>query len=230
MRKNLLAKRLAAGLAVFLAVVSSGTAFAAQNSDFSQVINTGSLSSDILDSSRNPVVSPSVGMSAKNFAFTCQSGGSASTGTFGTNGQRIYVSNPDSADNGWTLTIAATDGATTRWTNSGATQNFDFNDTGGSGCTDGGDTDSNAGQLTLNPAAGTVTTDCTSCTSTGITLGSSAAFNQGTTDNITLVNAAAGSNDVWRGYLTGVTASQTIPAETAADSYSLNLTLTTTAL
>lgn len=59
--------------------------------------------------------------------------------------------------------------------------------------------------------------------------GSSAAFNQGTTDSITLVNAGSTSNDVWRGYLSGATISQTIPAEQAADSYTLNLTLTATA-
>jgi len=216
---------------LLLTLLSGGTAYAASNSTFSQVINTGALATDIMDASQVTVASPSVTMSAKNFAFTCQAGGSASTGTFGANSERIYVSNPDGADNGWTLTVAATSGATARWANGGATQHFDFNDPSGgtAGCTDGGDADSNPGQLSLNPTAGTITTDCGSCGTTGVTKGSSSAFNQGTTDNITLLNAANTSDDIWRGYLTGVTASQTIPAEQPADSYSLSLTLTATA-
>jgi hypothetical protein len=224
-------KRLVPAVLV-VAMMGSGVAYAANNSTFSQVINTGTLSTDIMDASRVTVASPAVAMSAKNFSFDCQNGGSASTGTFGTNTERIYVNNPDGADNGWTLTLAATGGNTTRWANGGATQHIDFNDPTGSGCTDNssGEADTNAGQLTMNAAAGSITTDCTSCNTTGVTLGSSAAFNQGTTDSVTLINAAAGSNDVWRGYLTGVAASQTVPAETPADSYSLNLTLTSTAL
>jgi hypothetical protein len=215
--------------------LATGVVFAANDSDFSQVISTGTLVADIMDASRVTVANPTVGMSAKTFSFDCQAGGSASTGTFGANGERIYVSNPDAADSGWTLSVAATGGATTRWANGGATQHFDFNDpTGGTaGCTDGADADSgagSAGQLSLNPSAGSLTTDCGSCNTTGVTLGSSAGFNQGTTDSITLINAASGSNDIWRGYLTGIAASQTIPAETVPDTYTLNLTLTATAL
>jgi hypothetical protein len=83
--------------------------------------------------------------------------------------------------------------------------------------------------MSINPAVGTLTTDCASCAATGVSLGSSASFDQGTTDSVTLVNAGSTSNDVWRGYLTGTTLSQTIPAEQTADSYTLNLTLTATA-
>jgi hypothetical protein len=230
-RKLFSFKNLAAVLAVLL-VSGSGVAYAANNSTFSQVISTGTLSTDIMDASRVTVASPGVAMSGKSFSFDCQAGGSASTGTLGTVAQRMYVNNPDGADNGWTLTVAATGGATGRWANGGANTFMDFNDPTGStaGCSDGADADTSVGQLGLDPSTGTLTTDCTSCTSTGVTLGSNASFNQGTTDSITLINAAAGSNDVWRGYLTGVTASQTIPAETPADSYTLNLTLTSTAL
>jgi hypothetical protein len=217
-------------LSALFVLTLTGVAWAANDSDFSQVINTGALSADILDSSRVAVANPGVSMSAENFAFSCLSGVNASTGTFGTNSERIYVINPDGADNGWTLTVAATSGATTRWANGGATQHFDFNDGGGSGCTDGGDADSEAGQLSLDPSGGTLTTDCLSCVNTNVTLGSSSAFNQGVTDSITLINAGAASNDIWRGYLTDVDASQTIPAETPADTYTLNLTLTATAL
>ena len=49
-------------------------------------------------------------------------------------------------------------------------------------------------------------------------------------DSVTLLNAAAASDDIWRGYLTGVGMSQTIPAEQPADSYSVNMTLTAAAI
>lgn len=213
-----------AGFALF-----SGIALAAPDSDFSQTINAGTLDADIKNASRVTVASPSVAMTAAGFSFDCQSGGSASTGTFGTNGERVYVSNGDAADAGWDLTIAATGGATDTWDNGGATESFDFNDAGTSGCTDDGttaDSDSFAGQLTLNPAAGTITTDCGTCSATNVSKGSSDSFDEGDIDDITLLAASSGSDDVWRGYLTGVGVSQTIPAEQPADTYTLNLTLT----
>jgi hypothetical protein len=203
---------------------------AASNSNLSQTINAGTLTTDIRDNNRATVASPSVTMGAISYPFACLTGGSAPAGTFGTNTQRIYVDNPGNANNGWTLTLAATGGATTLWQNGGSTQNYDFNDPGGSGCTDGGDADTRAGQLTVDPSVGALTADCASCATSNITLGSSAAYDQGTTDSITLLNAAAGSDDFGRWYLTGVNMSQTIPAEQAADSYTVNLTLTVTAL
>jgi hypothetical protein len=199
------------------------------DSSFNQTINAGTLTTSILDGSRVTVGSPAVTMSAKNFSFDCQYAGSASTGTFGTSSERLYVTNPDAADNGWTLGIAATDGATATWDSGSA--DYDFNDPAGSnaGCTDGGDADSFPGQLSVDPSVSTINTDCTSCTSTNVTKGSSSAFNQGTTDSINLLTASAGSDDIWRGYLTGIAMSQTIPAETPAAAFSLDLTVTVTA-
>jgi hypothetical protein len=218
-------KLLILATAALLPLIVVAHSIAANNSTFNQTINAGTLTTDIMDASRVTVASPSVTMSAKTFSFDCYSGGSASTGTFGTDSERIYVTNPDAADAGWTLTVAATGGATTLWSSS----SFDFNDPTSSGCTDGGDADSRGGQLTINPNAGTLTADCGSCATTNVTKGSSTAFNQGTTDSITMLTAAAGSDDVWRGYLTGATLSQTIPAETATGAFTLNMTLTVTA-
>jgi len=217
---------------LFLTFAMGATAFAANNSNLTQSITSGTLAADILDASRVAVGSPSAALSSKTFSFDCQHTGNASTGALGSASQRLYIMNPDAADNGWTLSIAATGGATTRWANGGATQFFDFNDPTGTnpGCTDGGDADNSAGQITVDANAGTLTADCGSCVTTNVTKGSSAAFNQGTTDSVTLLNAAAASNDIWRGYLTGATLSQTIPAEQVPDNYTLNLTLTSTAL
>lgn len=207
-----------------------GSVQAATDSDFTQTVNAGTLTTDIRDASQVAVANPSVAFSAVTFAFDCQSGGSASTGTFGTNTERLYVDNPDAADGGWTLAVAATSGATSSWTDGGS-NTYDFNDpTGGTaGCSDGVDADSRPGQLTVDASGGTITTDYSGSDVTGISKGSSTGFNQGTTDSVTLLNAGSTSADVWRGYLTGVNASQTIPAEQAAASYTLNMTITVTA-
>ena len=213
-------------LALLLAPGSSASA--ASNSDFTQIITAGTLAVDILDASRAAVASPSIALTSRTFSFNCQT----STGTLGSNTQRLYAMNPNaSTPNGWNITIAATGGATTTWNNTGNTKHFDFNDASGSGCTDGADTDSYGGQLSLDPSSSTLTADCTSCANTGITKGSSNAFVEGTTNNITLLAASNTASNPYRGYLTGIPVSQTIPAEQQTDTtYALNLTLTITAL
>ncbi len=167
-------------------------------------------------------------MGAKTFSFTCLTGGSASTGTFGTASQQIYIKNPDAADNGWTIALAAS-APTAFWDSAGT--DYDFNDSTSSGCGDGGDADTLKGQLTVDPSVGTLAVGtCASCVTTSITKGSSAAFVQSTTDSVTLLTAAAGSDDIGDWKLTGVSLSQTIPAEQAAASdYNINFTLSVTA-
>ncbi len=223
---------LAALVAIFLVLLFTvATVSAANTPTLNQTINAGTLTTDILNSSRVAVVSPAAAFSAKTFSFDCQYGGTASTASLGSNTERVYVINPNAANNGWSLSIAATSGATALWQNGGLTQNYDFNDPTGAnpGCNDGADADTKAGQLSIDPSVSTINLDCLTCTSTNVTKGSSTAFNQGTTDAITLLNAAAASDDIWRGYLTGVAMSQTIPAEQPADSYSVNMTVTVTA-
>lgn len=214
-----------------VSILGGAAVLASPATDLTQSITAGALTTDILDASRVSVGAPNVAFGSKAFSYDCYFGGSASTGTLGSSSERLYVMNPDAADNGWTLTLAATSGATAKWQNSGVTKTYDFNDPTGSnpGCSDGGDADSIAGQLTVNPNAGTLTTDCLTCTTTSITKGSSTGFNQGTTDAVTVLTAASGSDDVWRGYLTGASLNQTIPAEQGVDTYTLNLTLTATA-
>ncbi len=214
------------------AVLAVTAVYAANNTDLTQTINAGTLVTDIRDDSRVTVAAPAVAFSATTFSFDCLSGGSRPSGTFGTNTERVYVDNPGAADNGWTLTLAATSGATDEWENGGATESYDFNDPTGatSGCTDGGDGDSTAGQLSVDPTTGTLNADCGTCATTNITLGSATAFEEGVTDSVTLLNAAAASDDTGRWYLTGVDMDQTIPAEQPNDSYDINMTLTVTAL
>ncbi len=124
-----------------LSVVSfGGIIFASNVSNFSFTVNAGALSVDIVDGSYVTVPSPAVVLSAVTFSFACQTGGSASTGTFGTASQQIYVKNPDAADGGWNVTLAATSGTTSFYDSAGT--DVDFNDPTSSGCGDGADADS----------------------------------------------------------------------------------------
>ncbi len=181
---------------------------------------TGTLSTDIVDAGGSSVLSPSVSFAASATGFAC----STTTGTLGTSSQKLRAINPSDTPS-WTLSIAASS-PTSVW--SAGTPTYDFNDGSGApaGCSDGGgDADSVAGQLTIDASAATLAAIGSGCTTTGVSKGSAAAFAQGTTDSITLL-AASGSADlacVWD--LTGVSASQKIPAEQAVGAYSLNLTI-----
>jgi hypothetical protein len=188
--------------------------------NFTQTINPGTLTVDIVDGSYATVASPSFAMNPITFGFTCQT----STGVFGTATQNIYIKNPNAANNGWVVNLAASS-PTAFWASAGT--NMDFNDPAGSGCADGTDADALKGQMTVDPSVGTLSTGaCLSCTTTSITKGSLAAFNEGTVNSINILTAAAASNDIGDWKLTGVAISQTIPAEQpAASDYSISLTL-----
>jgi len=212
-KRTIIALLLVAGVMLVPATVSAQV-----NSNVTQTINTGTLTTAILDGSRNVVASPSAAMTAANFSFNCQ----AVTGTLGSASQRLYVINPSGTTAGqtWTLTLAATG----NWENTGATRSYSYNDPtvaeATAGCANG--------QLTVNPSAGTVTTDCasTACTTAVITKGGSTAMS-GVTP-VTILTSAVGTT-VWRGYITNIGLSQQIPAEQPADSYTLPMTLTVTA-
>lgn len=179
------------------------------------------LTVDIVNSGGTPVGSPSLAMSAIQSSFAYQT----PTGTFGVSEERIRITNT-TASPAWTLTVAATDGNTATWSTGSAY--YDFNDSGGSGCTDGADTDGYAGQMTQDPSSGTITPEA-GCSTTGLSLGSSTAFDEGTTDSITLLaaSASADTNCYWD--LTGISVSQKIPSEQGTGSYSINMTLTAAA-
>lgn len=206
-------KRFAGVLVAALALVGAPSAYAAltDSTNFSQAITSGTISTFIGDASGNEVSSPSVAFDAKTVSTSVQT----SNGTYGTSGERIYVDNPDSADNGWTLTFAATGGGSAEWTSGSDT--YPFN-----GAT------SADGQLTIDPSVGTVS--AVVGTTTGITKGSSGSFTGGGNTPITLLTAAAGADDINRVYLTGVSASQTIPASQVAGTYTIDFTQTVAAV
>ncbi len=177
------------------------------------------LTGDIVNASNVSVANPSVAFTARAFDFNCQ----VSTATLGVAAEQIRVVNT-TANTAWTLSLGATSGAGAAWSGGGS-NTYDFNDPTSGGCGDGGDADSVGGQLTVDPSVAVITPDA-SCSSTGVSKGTSAGFNQGVIDSITLVtgSATAETNCMWN--VTGITLSQQIPAEPAAASYSLGLTLT----
>lgn len=207
-------KLVTAGLGALLVFATSApSAYAAltDTTNFSQSITSGSLSTFVADDNGEEVGSPSVNFSAATVSNDTQT----STGTFGTNTERIYIDNPGAitGDNGWTVTFAATGGPTAAWTSGG--NSYAFN----------GNTASD-GQLTVNPAVGSITAEVGG--TDGITLGSPATFSGGTNAPITLVNASASADDINRVYIQGIGLSQTIPAGTAAGVYVLDFTQTLT--
>lgn len=168
-------------------------------------LNTGSLVSDIVDGSGNPVASPSVAFSTGLYTWNSQQ----STGTLGVATQKIRVSNTTGTPS-WTISLAATNN-TNLWTSGGNT--YDFNDSAVNG------------RMNVDPSVATITPQ-SGCNNTGLTAGGSTYFAQGTQDSINLVvaGASAGTNCYWD--ITGVNMTQDVPATQVVGSYALNMTLT----
>ena len=227
---NKILRKLNIALVFVLALVLTGAfnstlLLASTTSNFKQTINPGTLTTDIVDAAYASVSSPSVTMASTTFSFACAS----TTGTFGTATQQLYVTNGSAANNGWTLSLAGS-APTALWTSATSSSSFDFNDPTTAGCTDGADTDTVAGQMTVNASGGTLAANGT-YPLTNITKGSSNAFNEGTTNSITLLSASAAANKVGKWTLQNVAITQTIPAEQlAANDYNINMVLSIVAL
>lgn len=211
--------------AMALTLVSVSAVYAASTSRFTQVINPGTLSADIVDASYTPVANPAVQMPPMNFSFACQD----SVATFGTATEQIYVQNPDGADNGWTMTLAPA-AASATW--SGTNGQYDFNDPSGTGCDDGGDGDTYGGQMTVDPSVGTVAKGvCKNCTTADVSKGVATAFEEGVKDSVTLMSGSAASADIGDWTLQGVQITQKIPAEQLAGTdYAIDMVLSVQAI
>lgn len=206
--KKIAIATMAVGAVVAFAPIASAANTA--NSRLTQVINPGTLSTSITNASGSPVSNPAFAMSAVSVSTAQQT----ATGKFGSETQRIVVDNPGGANNGWTLTLNATTPGTGKWTGAGSA-GYAYNSPAAAN-----------GQLTVNPQVGSVNPG-TGYNNTGITLGTQATFSGSTP--VTLVTAAAGSQDIWNGYFKDIDLSQTIPANTPAGTYTLQMTQTVTA-
>jgi len=181
----------------------------------------GYLTVDIVDALGASVATSTINFDSLIFSFNYQT----TTGIFGTTSEKIRVDNP-TPNPQWSLSIAATAGPTSYW--QGVLGNYDFNDPTVS-AVDGADADSFGGQMTINPSTGTITPKG-GCANTGLTLGSSNSFSQAVNDSVTLLTAGASTGVGCYWDLTGISVSQTIPAEQVADDYSLNMTISIIAI
>ena len=187
---------------------------------------SGVVSVDIVNASGGLVGSPSYGFAGALVNTLCQT----TTGTLGTSAQRLRVSNHMAAGTGWSLSIAASAGATDAWSRQDAAAHYDYNDPSGSppGCGSGSDGDGLAGQLTLSPGAAAIAPE-SGCSNTGLSLGSTAGYSQGVVDNITLLTASSGVDAGCYWDVTGIAASQAIPPAQAPGNYSMTMTATVVA-
>lgn len=186
---------------------------------------SASLGIDIVDASGASVTSPSFAFINMTTPFVCAS----SAATLGTASQRVRVKNTTNTP-GWSLSIAATGGSSALW--SAGTPKYDFNDGAGSpaGCSAGLDSDTYGGQMTIDASTGTITPRSVStCSTTGVNKGSTAAFVEDTVNAITLMNASASADIGCFWELTDVDVTQRIPGGQVAGAYSLNLTMTVVA-
>lgn len=192
---------------------------------YPEVIITGDYGVGIVDAAGVEVISPLVTF-ATSTVSTSQC--SLQTATLGTSSQKIRINN-DLLTNGWNVSMAATGGPTTLWTSGSNT--YDFNDPSGGtpGCSDGGDADLLAGQLEIDPTAETITPKA-GCTTTGISAGADMKFSQGATDSITLVSATGSSDRFCYWDITNIDLNQRIPSATPAGAYTIDMTVTMTAL
>jgi hypothetical protein len=105
-------------------IISSASTFlfAATAVNFQMIINPGTLAVNIVDNTFTPVLHPQVNMGEVIEDTDCQS----VHAFFGTETQKIYVRNPDSADSGWNVTLSAAS-PTDLWSSNEGFY-FDFND------------------------------------------------------------------------------------------------------
>ena len=182
----------------------------------------GLLGVSIVNSNDDDISTPTVEMNPIPASFAC----ATATGSLGDSNQLIRVTN-STANPNWSLSIAPTGGANSLWASS-SSKYYDFNDSNGTpiGCSDGMDTDSYAGRLSINPSTATAT-PIAGCSVAGGSFGTNASFSE-SINSITLVSTNnAETNCYWD--LANFGISQTIPAGTGIDNYSLSLTITVTA-
>ncbi len=182
----------------------------------------GVLSIDFVDAGGSPLASPTF-----DFTNTVVStiNSQSTTTTFAQSTKKLRVFN-SLATNGWAVSLAPSAGPTAYWDRTDTLAKYDFNDATAS-AGDGADTDSLGGQLSVNPTLGTI---ASACSLTGLSLGSSANFVEGTNDNITLLQASSGAamNCDWD--FTGAELTQTIPGAQPAGTYTMGMTATVVAL
>ena len=193
----------------FRIVNDTGTQAIDNYTSYPELRITGNLSLDIVNASGASVPSPKVTFPGMYTVASCQQ----SVGTLGTNGERIRVTDNRASGN-WSLSIAATGGASAKWQS--GINSYSFNDSSGSpaGCANGR-LGVDLGLINAAPKSG--------CTASGLSAGSNASFSGATPISIGQSN---GADRFCYWDITGIGLDQQIPAARPAGSYKLDMTLT----
>lgn len=218
-------KLLTLATAFLFASISIQYAYSQKTVTFVATINPGVLLTDVRDANGKSISKPIVDLGKVINTLSCRNN-DALTGTLGNNNQRIYVYNPKAAFDGWTLSIAPSDGVSAKW--QGKHDNFDFNDAGGSGCSDS-DNDGRGGLMSIDPSNAQIQTDCLTCSSSFVSITHLSNQYFSDSNSITLMSATGDADELGRWYVTGVGVEQTIPSGQDGDTYSIDMVLTATA-
>ena len=138
--------------------------------------------------------------------------------------QQLEVANSLSTT-GWSVSLAATGGSTAKWTQTGGTANYDFNNS-----------NANRGQLSVDLSSSVFTASGSTplgqaCTTAGLSYGAGGAFVAGTAsaNAITLATASNSSGLTCLFKLQDISLKQTIPAYQKPGTYTLPVTVTVVA-
>ena len=181
----------------------------------------GSLDIRFADAADATLTNPTTGFSAAMTSRTT----SATTAKLSNNSsQQLEVVNSLSTT-GWSVSLAATGGSTTKWAQTGGTASYDFNNS-----------NANRGQLSVDLsssafAASGSTPLGQACTTAGLSYGIGGAFVAGTAsaNSVTLATASSGSGLTCLFKLQNITLKQTIPAYQKPGTYTLPVTVTVVA-
>lgn len=136
--------------------------------------------------------------------------------------QQLEVAN-SSSSTGWSVSLAATNGPTTKWMRSDSGSSYPFNNA----------TAAN-GQLSINTSSGAFTATGTTpsgsaCSTTGLAFGSNSSFVSGSVDAVTIATASSASGFNCTFKLQNINLSQIVPKYQPSGTYTINMTATVVA-
>lgn len=236
--RNINLKRLFGFSFVFFGVISS-IVLAAENksTDFKIQINPGTFYVGFVDSGNNyqEVTDLEFGFDQKSVSMECLSGEGSPTMYFGhdasegVDARNLYIANPDAAREGFTISIAATNGANAVWSQAGNSFVLDYNANDCSSVNKPLDIEgvtNYGGRMYIDPSVAELRTGkCAGCSTNGLQLGTANHFEYGNIDSITLVQASSSADNIADYILNGIKVSQTIPAMFSSGDYSLDMTI-----
>ena len=180
----------------------------------------GSLDIRFADAADATLTNPTTGFSAAMTSRTT----SATTAKLSNNSsQQLEVANSLSTT-GWSVSLAATGGSTTKWAQTGGTASYDFNNS-----------NANRGQLSVDLSSSTFTASGSTplgqaCTTAGLSYGAGGAFVAGTASANAITLATASNSSLTCLFkLKNISLKQTIPAYQRPGTYTLPVTVTVVA-